>query len=236
MGRILIFLSILFPCLVSAVELPKFTGVIAPAILHEDLPYQQVEAETQPSLLILGRLGSVFIEGNRAGLPVKRFDWGSVSVMGQLRTHQYLDASKTSITDQDRERAIELGPQASVLLGAGYVAQVSILQDVSNRHKAQELETAVYKRFSVLGGLWVTTLAAQYQSQDLMQYYVGTDQYRADAEWTYEVELLGRYDLSPNWKLILVYRHYQHGMDFRNSPLTDSDTTKRFALGVGYQF
>lgn len=236
MGRILIFLSVLFPCLLSADELPEFTGVIAPAVLHEDLPYQQVEAETQASLLILGRLGSVFIEGNRAGLPLKRFAWGSLSLMGQLRTHQYLDASETTLTDQDRRRAIELGPQASILLGSGYVAQVSLLQDVSNRHKAQELETAVYKRFPVLGGLWVTTLAAQYQSQDLMQYYVGTDQYQVDAEWTYEVELLGRYDLNSDWKLLLIYRHYQHGKDFENSPLTKSDSTKRFALGVGYQF
>ncbi|EAT12350.1 MipA/OmpV family protein [Bermanella marisrubri] len=236
MGRILIFVTILFPTLSFAVELPKFTGVIAPAVLHEDLPYQQIETETQASLLILGRLGSVFIEGNRAGLPLKRFAWGSLSLMGQLRTHQYLDASETTLTDQDRKRAIELGPQASILLGSGYVAQVSLLQDVSQRHEAQELEVAVYKRFSVLGGLWVTTLAGQYQSQDLMQYYVGTEQYKPDAEWTYEAELLGRYDLNPNWKLIVVYRHYQHGSDFNNSPLTSGDTTKRFALGVGYQF
>ncbi|GAA6135573.1 hypothetical protein NBRC116188_23630 [Oceaniserpentilla sp. 4NH20-0058] len=217
-------------------QLPEFNGLIAPAIGSDDLPYQQVNTKTQPSLLIFGRLGDAFIEGNRIGYPIKRFGFGNLSAIGQLRTHQYLEASDTNLTNQDRERAIEVGPQFSVPLGQGYVSQFSLFQDISGKHDAQEFEAAIYKRFVFEDLRLVTTLAAQYQSEKLMDYYVGTDNYAPRSEWTQEIELLAVYDLNENWSIVAMWRYYKHGKEFESSPLTSGDTTQRFAFGIGHHF
>lgn len=215
---------------------PEFSGLVAGAFSQDDLPYKQVDTEAQPSLLIFGRLGDVFIEGNRAGLPLKRFEFGTLSALGQLRTHQYLDASDTQLTNKDRDRSIELGPQLSVRLGQGFVSQFSVLQDISGKHKAQEYEAAIYKRFNINDLRVITTLAAQYQSKDLVDYYVGTDTYQAKADLTQEIEVLALYDFTTNWSGVFVWRYYQHGSEYKNSPLTSGQTTQRVALGVGYNF
>ncbi len=215
---------------------PEFNGLIAGAISQDNLPYQQVDTKQQPSLLVFGRLGDVFIEGNRAGLPLQRFEFGSLSLMGQLRTHQYLDANDTDLTDENREQSIELGPQVSIPLGQGYVSQFSVLQDITGKHNGQEYEAAIYKRFVFDGLRIVATLALQYQSQKLMDYYVGTQAYSPQAEMTQELELLGVYDITHRWSAALVWRYYQHGAEFNNSPLTSSNSTQRIAIGIGYHF
>lgn len=217
-------------------SLPEFNGLVAGALSQDNLPYKQVDTQSQPSLLIFGRLGDVFIEGNRAGLPLKRFGFGTLSAMGQLRTHQYLDASKTNLTAEDRDKSIELGPQLSVPLGNGFFSQFSVLQDISAKHEGQEYEAAIYKRFAFDDLRIIATLAAQYQSQKLMDYYVGTDAYQPGAELTQEIELLGVYDINDNWSVVGVWRYYQHGSEFKNSPLTNSQATQRVALGIGYHF
>jgi len=220
----------------SLFTLPEFNGLIAGALSVDDLPYKQTSTLQQPSLLVFGRVGRVFIEGNRAGLPVIRTDFGTLSIMGQLRTHQYLNASDTNLTDKNREKSIELGPQFSMPLGQGFVSQFSLLQDVSNTHQGQELEAAVYKRFIFNKLRVVATLAAQYQSDKLVNYYAGTTNYQGRADLTKEIELLGTYDFNDRWSAVAVWRYYLHGNEIQASPLVKSDHTERIALGIGYYF
>ena len=217
-------------------QLPEFNGFVAGALSQDDLPYKQVASKQQPSVLILGRLGDVFIEGNRAGLPIKRFDWGSLSAIGQIRNHQYLEAKDSPLINEDKKRAIEVGPQFSIPLGHGYVSQFTLFQDISDAHNSQEFEASLYKRFTISDLQIVGTLAAQYQTADTMNYYVGTDNYRAKAELTSEIELLATYDLTKDWSAIAVWRYYRHGNDFNNSPLTDGRITERVAIGIGRYF
>ena len=217
-------------------KLPEFHGLIAGAISIDDLPYEQINSEQQPSLLVFGRLGDVFIEGNRVGLPLNRFGFATLSALGQLRTHQYLDASETDLTSRDRDKSIEAGPQLSIPLGNGLVSQFSVLQDISNTHKGQEYEAALYKRFSFNDLRIVATLAAQYQSEKLADYYVGTESYHSRSDLTKEIELLATYDFNEDWSAVAVWRYYLHGDEYKDSPLTSSDHTERTALGIGYRF
>ena len=237
--RLIVFSSFLFSTDTFSDQswsLPEFNGLIAAAVSSDDLPYQQINTTQQPSLLVFGRLGSLFIEGNRAGMPVQRYGFGTLSILGQLRTHQYLDASETPSTDQDRDKSIELGPQLSIPLGNGFVSQFSVLQDVSGKHKGQEYEAAVYKRFIFDDLRIIATLAAQYQSNELVDYYAGTSDYDGKADLTQEIELLGTYDFNDQWSGVAVWRFYQHGSEIKNSPLTDQDSTQRISLGIGYHF
>ena len=230
------FSMIFSPLVVADWEIPEFNGLFAGAITYDDIPYEGVDTELTPSLLILGRIGHAFIEGNRASYPIKRLGWGTVSLVGQVRMHQYLDADDSPLTDDDRKRGVELGPQLSIPLGNGYVSQFTLFQDLGVAHESQELEASIYKRFNVEELTLIATLAAQYQTEDLMDYYVGTDNYRAKAELTKEIELLATYPINEDWNAIAVWRYYQHGNNFEDSPLTDSDTTQRFAIGLGMHF
>ena len=217
-------------------QLPEFSGLIAGAITQENLPYQQTSSEQHPSLLVFGRLGDVFIEGNRAGTLIKRFEFGSLSALGQLRTHQYLEADNTTLTTKDRARSIEAGFQLSIPLGQGFFSQVSVLQDISNTHKGQEYEAAVYKRFTFQNLRIISTLAAQYQSDELTDYYFGTQNYTAKADLTTELEVLAVYDFNQDWSAVAMWRFYQHEDEIKDSPLTKTGHTERVAFGVGYQF
>ena len=213
-----------------------FQGFVFGGATYNDLPYRGVEPETTPGLIIIGRMGDVFIEGNRAGYPLARLGFGTLSAIGQIRMHQYLEANDTTLISEDRKRAIEIGPQLSIPLSHGVISQFSLFQDISGAHDSHEFEASLYKRFVFDRARIVATLAAQYQSEDLMNYYVGTDNYQAHSEWTSEAELLATYDMTDDWSAILVWRYYQHGRDFEGSPLTSSDRTQRVALGIGRYF
>jgi outer membrane scaffolding protein for murein synthesis (MipA/OmpV family) len=217
-------------------QLPQFNGLVSGAITQERLPYEQVSTDYHPSLLIFGRLGKVFIEGNRAGTVIKRFGFGSLSALGQFRTHQFLDADNTNLTTKTREKSIEAGLQFSKPLGKGFVSQFSLLQDISSTHKGQEYEAAIYKRFFYKDLRIISTLALQYQSEALTDYYFGTQNYSAKADLTKEIELLAVYDINESWSAVAMWRYYKHGKQIEESPLTKSDFTERVALGVGYQF
>ena len=214
----------------------SFRGLVSAGMTYNDRPYAKVKPETTPSIIAIGRLGDLFIEGNRAGYPLARLGWGTLSAVGQIRMHQYLEADDTALISEDRKRAIEIGPQLSIPLSHGVVSQFSLFQDISGAHDSQEFEASVYKRFVFDRARIVATLAAQYQSEDFMNYYVGSENYQAHAEWTTEAELLGTYDMTDDWSAILVWRYYQHGNDFDHSPLTDGDRTQRIALGIGRYF
>lgn len=216
--------------------IPEFNGLVAGAVTYENLPYEGVDERYNPGVLILGRWGDLFIEGNRVGYPLKRLGWGTLSALGQIRTHQYLDADDSPLTDKDRNKALELGAQLSVPLGQGFVSQFAVLQDISGQHKAQEVEASIYKRVNLGPVRLVTTLALQYQSQDLLDYYVGTDSYQAKADLTGELELLATWPFADNWAVTAVGRFYQHGNEFSDSPLTNGDYTQRIALGIGHYF
>ena len=69
-----------------------------------------------------------------------------------------------------------------------------------------------------------------------MTYYVGTDTYQPKAEFTQEIELLAVYDINDQWSAVAMWRYYQHGNEFTSSPLIESQTTQRAALGIGYHF
>jgi outer membrane scaffolding protein for murein synthesis (MipA/OmpV family) len=219
-----------------ACALPAFSGLLAGAITQDNLPYKNVSTKTNPSLLVLGRWGDLFIEGNRVGYPLMRFDGGTLSAMGQVRMHQYLDASDSALIETDRERALELGAQLSVPLGGRFFGQFSVLQDISGGHKGQEYEASIYKRVDVGSVRLVTTVALQYQSKALVDYYVGTDDYRPESDWVGELELLATWPFANDWALVAVGRFYQHGDELNNSPLTNSAQTHRVAVGVGHYF
>lgn len=210
-----------------------FSGVVAPAVTTEVLPYRDVDTQVNPSLIIMGRSGKLFIEGNRAGYLLNRTDFGALSLLGQSRNHQYIpdDASLMK-----RDKAFELGFQLAKPITDSWSAQLTLFTDASDTHNGQEIEFGFYRRDFWGDFRLLTLFALQQQSRSLTGYYADTQEYSADGDLNGEVEFIGVYEWTRDINLTFVYRHYVHGNGLADSPLTDSRQTRKFSLGVGWSF
>lgn len=210
-------------------SLSSFRGTIAPAVSFDNLPYREAETKATPTLLVMGRLGRMFFEGNRFGYVGHRSQYGAISLVGQVRSHQYFPKAE--------EKAFEAGVQHSMRLGLGWFSQVSLFTDLSDTHQGQELELSTYRRDS-FGELTVLTLLAlQQQSRKLTGYYANSSDYQiAQGDLNTEVEFIATYPLTDDLRLVGIYRHYFHGAGLTDSPLTSSAQTQRFILGIGWAF
>lgn len=230
--RFVMFVAASFSIKANALDI-DFSGVVAPAIGVDSLPYKDTDTEVYPSLLIMGTAGKLFIEGNRAGYVLNRSDFGAFSVVGQSRTHQYIpDSSGLG----ERDKALEAGVQLAKPLGGGWSGQLTLFTDISDTHKGQEFEVAAYRRDFFGDFRLLTLVALQQQSKDLTQYYAGTDTYKPSGDLNAEIELIGVYDINEDISAIAVFRHYFHGSGIDDSPLTDSNQTSRLMFGVGWSF
>jgi len=212
----------------------SFRGVAAIAVGNDDLPYQNMSVQVAPSIIVMGQIGKVFIEGNRAGYLLHRNEYGAFSAIGQIRSHQYLE--QEAQTGIEREKALEAGVQWAKPVGAGWVSQVTLFQDISDTHQGQELEVSFYRRDHFGDFRLLSLFALQQQSQDLTGYYADTLDYKSDGDLNAEVEFIGVYEVTDKINVLAVYRHYLHGSGLSDSPLTDDDETKRLILGVGLSF
>ena len=211
-----------------------FNGIIAPSLTIDQLPYKKAEVKSSLSLVIMGQLGNAFFEGNRFGYLFNRTQYGAFAAVGQIRAHQYIELNDQHTEDKDK--AFEAGLQWSKPLGYGWVSQVSLFQDVSDTHHGQEMELAFYRRDNFDKFRLLTMFSAQQQSQSLTSYYTDAENYQADADLNFELELIGVYEITSRLNALMVYRHYLHGSGLKNSPLTQSDQTKRLILGLGWSF
>lgn len=211
----------------------EFNGLVAPAISIDQLPYKDTDTQVSPSLLVMGHAGRLFIEGNRAGYRLNRSDFGALSVLGQWRTHQYIPDDAPF---EQRDKAVELGIQLAKPLGSGWNLQASALTDISNKHQGQEYELGLYRRDNIGSLRLLSLVAVQQQSKQLTGYYADTEGYQADADTNVELEFIGIYPITGDIEAVAIYRHYFHGSELKNSPLTDSRSTKKLSLGLGWRF
>jgi len=227
----------LFICLslsqVNALDLiePAF-GLWGIGAGAKNAPYKNQDTEVKLNPYIFGGYGVVNIEANRANINVYSMDNGlSLAALAQYRTHQ----STTEDDLSDRDNAIEVGLQISYPLGLGFTSRLSFLQDISNKHKSNELELQVYRHDNIGALSILSAFSVQRESKGLLDYYYGTSTYTPDVGLAGEGEVILTYPLD-SWAVFTGVRYYVYDNEVHNSPLTDSrDITQAF-VGVGYRF
>lgn len=224
------FLAFTFSASSNAESWFDFSGIVAPAIGVDNLPYKNSNSDPYGSLLIMGRSGDLFFEGNRLGYLIGRTGLGAISLMGQVRSHQYL-------IEEDNKKAVEAGLQLSTRLGGGWFSQMTLFTDVSDNHGGQELELGAFRRDRFGDLSLLTLLALQQQSKALTGHFAnGLDYNVQSGDLNAEIEFIGTYTLTENLRLVGVYRHYFHNEGIDNSPLTENAQTQRFLIGLGWAF
>lgn len=234
-------------------------GVLSRSSLFED-----VDAQTSPTALIFGGYGPLFVEGNRFGHNFYRDGTWFASAVGNVRN--YMSLSQEQIDDSvflsqfdldERQSSLEAGVQVGRRFDGGWIGRVALLQDISNRHNAQEAELTVFRRdsfkpFDSLGPVrLLTTLGLQYQTEELNDYYFGIDQdeialasqqaYEANEGWSAELEFIATYDFEwskelGEWAAYAGLRHYQFSDTVVDSPIVETGLVQQYFVGLGKYF
>ncbi|MCF6345867.1 MAG: MipA/OmpV family protein [Thiomicrorhabdus sp.] len=233
---------VLFFCLVSMLNnkvsanelIEPAYGLWGVGIIDRDLNYVNSEKNTTIAPFILGGYGSIFIEANRAGFTFYRDGTFFASAVGQLRTHQFRDSSKTG-QFEERKQAIELGLQIGARLPKGFFTRLAVLHDVSGTHESYEFDLQLYRRDSFGPLMLLSAIGVQYQNKGLVNYYYGTPSYRANDALGAELELIATYPVG-NWGIFAGTRSYIFDNQVSDSPVANGSAIIQFFSGVGYYF
>ena len=212
-------------------------GLWGAGVVNRNLNYVDTESETSIAPFIFGGYGPVFIEANRAGYSFYRDGTFFMSIVGQLRTHQFRNAEDNPAYASlgDRDQAIELGAQAGIRLPSGFFTRLALLQDISGAHESHEWDLQLYRRDSFGPIRLLSAVGIQYQDKDLVKYYYGTPGYDPDSAFGAELELIATYPIG-NWGIFAGTRSYIFDNQVSDSPLADSNKIIQLFTGVGYYF
>ena len=216
---------------------PAF-GLWGLGISVKETPFLNQNAQVKINPYIFGGYGVVNIEANRANINVYSTDMGfSFAALAQYRTHQ----SSVNDTLDDRENSVEVGLQISYPLGLGFTSRLSYLQDISNKHKGNELEFQIYRHDDIGKVAILSSLSLQRESAGLLNYYYGISGTPGSPGYTPEEGLAGEgeviltYPIS-SWAIFTGLRYYVYDKEVNNSPLTHSNDILQAFMGLGYKF
>ena len=236
------------------------SGLWSVGAVARDSSFRDVDVEVNPALLVFGGYGDFFIEANRFGYGVYRDGTNFASVIGNLRTHTSLSEEQIDDSDvlsaydlDERDSALEIGFQVGRRLGAGWVGRAAVLQDISGAHQSQEAELLFYRRDDVAGFRILTTVGAQYQTEDFNDYYFGIDRdeirnsasqdvYDAGPGFSAELEIIATYDFNwgnqpdNKWGAYVGLRHFQYDDEVSDSPLVGNGLVQQYFVGLGKYF
>lgn len=222
-------LAVALSSLASSEEwLDKFHGTwgVGSSILQSN--YKHTDTKTTFAPYIFGSIGELQIEANRILYPLYSTSSYSLLATGNYRTQQYSE-------ELNKDRSIELGLTLDIPLSYGLTSRLTALGDISNTHNGYELEAQLY-RHDKIGNLFIlTALSAQFQDNNLANYYYATDTYRADNGYVFEAEAIATYPIG-DFALFAGIRSYWYGSNVSDSALASSSNTLLSFFGVGYTF
>ena len=194
--------------------------------------YTGTDISVSPSPLIFGGYGPVWIEANRLGYTFFRSNGWFASVAAQIRSHQF---RKDDAPLTDRPQAIEAGVQLGKRLPGNLTARLALLQDVSGRHKSWEADLQLYTHFFPGPFSLLTAAGLQYQSAALSNYYYGTENYKAEAGFSTELESILTLPVG-DFGVFVGARVWFFGKQAANSPIANGNRVSNIFVGVGYYF
>jgi len=207
-------------------------GVWGIGLSARDRNYAHTRTDFTPGVFIFGGYGPVFIEGNRIGYNFYRNGTYFVSVVAQLRTHQYRRDDENGGL---RRRGLEAGLHVGRRLPLGLNARIAFLRDIGKSHGGWEAELQLY-RAAHFGKLrLLSALSLQLQNPALVNYYYGTKSYRPQKALGLELEIIATYKWQ-SWAVFSGTRIYGFDRNVTNSPLVQSMFINQLFTGIGYYF
>jgi len=227
MKTLLIF--ILLSLNVFALDLLKpISGFWGVGMGYLDTNYKDEDPKVSLAPYIFGTYGDVNFEGNRATYTL----WGNgkvyTSIVGQVRTHQ-------SSEKYNKANAFELGADVGFILPKGFITRLAFLHDSSGTHNGYELDYQIFRHDRLESFSLLSSLALQYQSKELTNYYYGTATYTPDTSVVTELEFIATIPID-KFDFFIGIRSYFYSQSINSSPIASSNNTTFVFSGLGYSF
>lgn len=221
----------------------KYVGA---GVIVKGEPYIDVDSKVYPVPLFGYDGPRLYLYGISGGYRLIKHDGLSIGPVFRPRFTGFdADDSRALNGMEDRDWTLDLGAAVSWLTDYG-LSSVGWVTDVLGRHKGQELELSYTIMFPVAGFDIIPSVAVQYQSSDLVDYYYGvrSDEallperpaYEAGGAWNPYFRLAVRRDLSEKWSLMLGGQLDWFDDEIDNSPIVDESRDYMLLGGLLYSF
>lgn len=176
---------------------------------------------------IFGSFGIVNIEANRVYINITNYDRKYfLSIAGQLRGRE---------ATNEKQKSFELGGQIDIPLKNSFGFRTSYLFDIINSHKGSELDMLIFHHSYIFDISILTSIGIQYMSDNLSNYYFGTNDYKIKDAFSAELEVILTYDLN-NYSLFIGTRDFFYNDNISNSPIVNQPYLLQLFAGIGYRF
>jgi outer membrane protein len=221
------------------------TWSLGVAVISSDQGYVDVGTETKLVPAVGIQYGNFSLLGPQASYKMFGNDQLEISAIGNLRFDGY-EAEESDIFKgmEDRDMSFDAGIEAEIDTSFGEFG-LGIVHDITSTHKGFELSASYGIPMMFKNGRVMLYVAANYQSEDLANYYYGVQQNEATSSRAfYEVDATTNLEIGIGSTWLFDNKHFikadisysAYGSDIKDSPLVDKSGQAQILVGYAYVF
>ncbi|GEK10554.1 MipA/OmpV family protein [Pseudoalteromonas peptidolytica] len=226
-------------------ESPQLKWGIGAAIISQDQGYVGIGNETEFVPAVAIQYGNFSLLGPRANYKVYQTEQFEVSLSAHLR----LDGFEANDSDyfigmEDRDMSFDAGFEMEYDTSFGEFG-FEFMHDVSSTHKGYEASVSYGVPFRFEDGRVFPYIAANFQSEDLVDYYYGVQAtealtnrafYLGDSSTAFEVGIQSDWFLGKHHMIKADISYTSYGSEIKDSPLVDASGSAQIIFGYVYVF
>ncbi|PCK32457.1 MipA/OmpV family protein [Pseudoalteromonas piscicida] len=241
-------ISIICSTPISAASQPETQPLqwgIGAAIISQDLGYIDIGNETEFVPAVAIQYGNFSLLGPRASYKLYQTEQFELSLGAHLRLDGFEAAdSDYFIGMEDRDMSFDAGFEAEYDTQFGEFG-FEFMHDVSSTHKGYEASLSYGVPFRFEDGRVFPYIAANFQSEDLVDYYYGVRTsevlnnrpfYLGDASTALEVGVQSDWFFGKHHMVKADISYTSYGSEIKDSPLIDASGSAQIILGYVYVF
>ncbi|QZO11441.1 MipA/OmpV family protein [Pseudoalteromonas piscicida] len=218
---------------------------IGGAIIAQDQGYIDIGNETEFVPAIAIQYGDFNLLGPRATYKLYQAEQFEISVGAQLRLDGFEAADSKFFTGmEDRDMSFDAGFEAEYNTSFGEFG-FEFMHDVSSTHEGYEASVSYGVPFRFADGRVYPYIAANFQSEDLVDYYYGVrvnealssrPYYLGESSTALEVGIQSDWFFGKHHMLKADVSYTSYGDEIKDSPLIDASGNVQVLLGYVYVF
>ncbi|MBQ4863637.1 MipA/OmpV family protein [Pseudoalteromonas sp. MMG013] len=223
----------------------EFTWSLGIAAISQDQGYVDVGNETNLIPIVGLQYGNFSLLGPRASYKFFANQTLEISAIANLRFDGYEEADGDIFKGMDdRDMSFDAGIEAEIDMQFGEFG-VEFTHDISSTHKGYELSASYGVPFMLNNGRIMPYIGANYQSDDLVDYYFGVMQnetistrqfYQPGATTSFEIGVNSTWMFNKKHMIKADISYLSYGSDIKDSPLIDKSGSAQILVGYAYVF
>ncbi|WP_192507368.1 MipA/OmpV family protein [Pseudoalteromonas aurantia] len=223
----------------------ELTWSLGIATISQDQGYVDVGNETNLIPIVGLQYGNFSLLGPRASYQFFANQTLEISAVANLRFDGYEQADSDIFKGmEDRDMSFDAGVEAEIDTQFGEFG-VEFTHDISSTHKGYQLSASYGVPFMLNNGRIMPYIGANYQSDDLVDYYFGVMQnetistrqfYQPGATTSFEIGVNSTWMFNKKHMIKADISYLSYGSDIKDSPLIDKSGSAQILVGYAYVF